>query len=69
VARESSKTAPAAGGRQDVTSSQEPILRLDEEDGAEVAYRRWLDRGCPQGSPEEDWFEAERQIRAQIGQS
>jgi hypothetical protein len=25
-----------------------------------LAYRLWLDRGCPGGSPEEDWFLSER---------
>jgi hypothetical protein len=29
---------------------------------AELAYELWLNRGCPSGSPEEDWFEAERRI-------
>jgi DUF2934 family protein len=24
-----------------------------------LAYQLWLDRGCPVGSPEVDWFEAE----------
>jgi len=26
---------------------------------AELAYRLWEERGCPQGSPEEDWYQAE----------
>jgi hypothetical protein len=29
---------------------------------AELAYELWLNRGCPSGSSEEDWFEAERRI-------
>ncbi len=29
-----------------------------------LAYQLWLDRGCPDGSPEEDWFHAERAVRA-----
>jgi len=28
-----------------------------------VAYDFWLQRGCPIGSPEEDWFRAEEQLR------
>ena len=35
-----------------------------EQDVADLAYRRWLERGCPQGSPEEDWFEAEHELQA-----
>jgi hypothetical protein len=26
---------------------------------AELAYYLWRDRGCPDGSPEEDWYKAE----------
>ena len=26
---------------------------------AAVAYRLWLERGCPHGSDQEDWFRAE----------
>ena len=26
---------------------------------AELAYRFWEERGCPEGSPEEDWYAAE----------
>jgi DUF2934 family protein len=28
------------------------------------AYERWLERGSPQGSPEQDWLEAERELLA-----
>jgi hypothetical protein len=28
----------------------------------ELAYALWGDRGCPVGSPEVDWFEAERRL-------
>jgi hypothetical protein len=26
---------------------------------AELAYHFWQERGCPEGSPEEDWYQAE----------
>ncbi len=29
---------------------------------AERAYFRWLERGCPMGSPEEDWLCAEQDL-------
>ena len=29
----------------------------------ELAYRIWQDRGCPQGSAEQDWLDAEKQLR------
>lgn len=28
------------------------------------AYFRWQARGCPEGSPEEDWFRAEQELTA-----
>lgn len=34
----------------------------DEAEIAVLAHRLWLDRGCPEGSPEEDWFLAEREL-------
>jgi hypothetical protein len=32
---------------------------------ARLAYLYWLDRGCQNGSAEEDWFRAEQQLRQQ----
>lgn len=29
---------------------------------ADLAYFIWLDRGCPNGSPEEDWLQAESKL-------
>jgi len=29
---------------------------------AQVAYALWEQRGCPEGSPEEDWRAAEEQV-------
>jgi Protein of unknown function (DUF2934) len=33
-----------------------------EERVALLAYALWQYRGCPIGSPEQDWLEAERQL-------
>ena len=38
---------------------------LEHEEIARLAYSFWEQRGCPQGSPEEDWFRAEEEIRRQ----
>ena len=35
----------------------------DEKEVAELAYQRWVEKGCPQRSAEEDWFEAERELQ------
>jgi hypothetical protein len=29
---------------------------------AELAYAMWHSRGCPDGTPEEDWYAAEQQV-------
>jgi hypothetical protein len=31
---------------------------------ATLAYRFWVERGCPEGCPEEDWFRAEQELAA-----
>jgi len=37
--------------------------RLAHETVAALAKHYWYVRGCPLGSPEEDWFRAERELR------
>ena len=32
-----------------------------------MAYQLWLDRGCPNGSDQEDWFRAELELRNSVG--
>lgn len=56
--------------RSDNAPGQNPSLRLNEEgptrdEIAARAYRCWHERGCPEGSPEEDWDRAERELRAE----
>jgi hypothetical protein len=45
--------------------SREIPLTISPDHGtiAQVAYLHWLERGCPIGSPEEDWSQAERDLR------
>lgn len=45
-----------------VASMDRPAFSQDriKQEIADLAYQRWVERGCPQGSPDEDWFEAER---------
>ena len=38
---------------------------LDQTRIERVAYEFWVQRGCPTGSPEEDWFRAEQQLRGE----
>lgn len=40
---------------------------LADDDIARLAYALWQHRGCPNGSAENDWFEAERTLREPVG--
>jgi hypothetical protein len=42
------------------TDAEEPI---GSQEIAALAYQYWQARGCPDGSPEEDWFRAERELQ------
>ena len=43
--------------------SKENTATPDESAVAALAHRFWIERGCPEGSPEDDWFLAERELR------
>jgi hypothetical protein len=38
---------------------------VDQFEIDQVAYDFWVQRGCPMGSPEEDWFRAEQKLRCE----
>jgi len=44
---------------------QVAISHLDHRRVERLAYSYWEARGCPDGSPEEDWFRAEDELRRQ----
>ena len=46
---------------------QSTELRPTHEDIVSLAYALWQQRGCPEGSPEEDWFRAEQELAARLG--
>lgn len=67
AATEQAGTQPANASSQ--TTAAEPSSGTDTQNPAQsdtpvqvevVAYYLWLERGCPIGSPEVDWMEAER---------
>jgi len=39
----------------------------DYEEVKRLAHEYWLARGCPEGSPEEDWFRAEQAVNGPTG--
>ena len=52
-----------------VTSHEERTLAtlafdLDDENIAAIAFELWQARGCPMGSPGEDWFRAIEVLRS-----
>lgn len=53
-----------------VGTPAEPPTEMEPDTSYEqiaiLAYYLWQKRGCPEGSPEEDWFRAEHEL---LGQS
>jgi hypothetical protein len=56
--RTTNRTKKTESGKVQATGqfTRETIERL--------AYEYWLNRGCPAGSAEEDWFQAEHALEA-----
>jgi Protein of unknown function (DUF2934) len=44
------------------------VMTFGHDEIATLAYELWRARGCPYGSPEEDWSRAESEIRARVSQ-
>jgi hypothetical protein len=40
------------------------IPTFTHQDTAVLAHALWQARGCPEGSPDEDWFQASQGLRA-----
>jgi hypothetical protein len=43
------------------------IAAFGHSEIAVLAYELWQARGCPDGSPEEDWFRAAEELRSRAG--
>jgi len=43
------------------------IATFGHDEIAALAYELWQARGCPDGSPEEDWFHAAEALRSHAG--
>jgi hypothetical protein len=44
-------------------ANERRIATFGHNEIAELAHTLWQARGCPQGSPEEDWFHAKHELR------
>ena len=49
---------------EQVHRNEHGIALFGHDDIAALAYTLWQARGCPQGSPEEDWFRAAHELRS-----
>jgi hypothetical protein len=58
-------TAKAVAPAQEVPAAESPATNKQI---AALAHALWIERGCPEGTPEEDWFQAEERLRT-AGQS
>lgn len=61
-----SAAAPGSGPANPVTVTASPHGSVDSEEVARLAYSYWQTRGCPHGSPEEDWFRAEQDLNGRV---
>jgi Protein of unknown function (DUF2934) len=68
-----SKTASAVDARhypeQNEVPEEHPLVSEgpDIEEIKMRAFELWSERGCPEGSADEDWYRAEREMRDQKG--
>lgn len=46
------------------TVNEHGIALFGHDDIAALAHELWQARGCPDGSPDEDWFHAAQELRA-----
>ncbi|MCE5309955.1 MAG: DUF2934 domain-containing protein [Acidobacteriales bacterium] len=59
--KSSARIKTTASENHDHGRDSEQVTR---EDIAHLAYAFWKERGCQGGSPDEDWFRAESELRS-----
>lgn len=70
MAEQSVKVDTATDASIGTPNESSPIVNnrdVDTRQIAALAYQFWLDRGCPDGSPDEDWFKAELELPGKPG--
>jgi len=64
-----SQTASAVDAKHYPEQNETPEKQPQVSNGVNVeeirvrAYELWCDRGCPDGSADDDWYQAERELR------
>lgn len=48
--------------RTEAEVSTEMSVQPTTEQIANLAYALWQERGCPDGSPDDDWYDAENRL-------
>lgn len=72
ISRKKTAERPALARTEQAAPNSPPeSLSLRDDAIEKLAYQLWLERGCPAGSPEEDWFRAEQVLveRSELGES
>lgn len=60
-----SKMAVVAGPESPQDAAQNVISEPGNQgEISALAYELWIQRGCPLGSPEVDWFRAEEELKS-----
>lgn len=62
----STGTAAAAMALDTAAEHGTPASLIEHDEIVLLAYSNWEARGCPYGSPEEDWFRAERDLHQKV---
>jgi len=62
MSSDAATTMPEMGAESE-TAKTAATVSLPESEIAAVAHQLWLDKGCPVGSDQEDWFRAEGLLR------
>jgi hypothetical protein len=52
-----------------VSSQPGSTLKIPQEKIAMRAYEKWCKRGRPHGTDQQDWTEAEKELRAELSRS
>ncbi len=60
--KQDSLESVSAGSDQSRSAAAITTTECSEVEVREQAYSCWQERGCPVGSPDEDWLRAEREL-------
>jgi hypothetical protein len=56
--------SPALHQSQSAATTGHGVASFGHNDIAILAHKLWQDRGCPEGTPDEDWFRAAEELRS-----